>query len=162
MFEEKDGIPVDQLGQRMKLVALGRILVLTLMAISTFATFSGQLRGPTPQMILFTIVSIIAARGLGETQTPLVQLLVEVLPYSEAAIRIAEEARALLPPEVREQVRFLNLVEEPEVRWADVEGAHAVLIGNGHITRGPQSPVRQSVHSMITQMSPLFVTNPTP
>ena len=61
----------------------------------------------------------------------------------------------------RRQFDFINLVENPNIRWSDVENAHAVLIGGAgafSVTREHPftAPLREIIQRLIDDGRPIF------
>lgn len=61
----------------------------------------------------------------------------------------------------RDQMRFLNVVDEPRIRWADVAEAHAVLIGGAGAYSVTEehpftAPLREVVERLVGDGRPVF------
>jgi GMP synthase (glutamine-hydrolysing) len=61
----------------------------------------------------------------------------------------------------RRQIRFINVVDQPDVSWSDVEDAHAVLIGGAGAFSVTQDhafthPLRDLVFELIERDRPVF------
>ena len=86
----------------------------------------------------------------------LLQIRNDLVPLKQEQSCFIERCRV-----ARHQIRFINLVENPEIRWRHVEDAHAVLIGGaGAFSVTGQhpftAPLRDVVHRLIDDDRPLF------
>ncbi len=86
----------------------------------------------------------------------LLQLRNDPVPLAQEQSCFIERCRV-----TRRQIRFINLVEDPEIRWRHVENAHAVLIGGAgafSVTRDHDftAPLLDVVHRLIDEDRPLF------
>ena len=86
----------------------------------------------------------------------LLQLRNDPVPLGQEQSCFIERCRV-----ARRQIRFINLVEDPEIRWRHVEDAHAVLIGGAgafSVTRDHDftAPLRDVVHRLIDADRPVF------
>jgi len=86
----------------------------------------------------------------------LLQLRNDLVPLKQEQSCFIEGCRV-----ARRQIRFINLVEDPEIRWRHVEDAHAVLIGGAgafSVTRDHPftSPLRDLVQRLVDEDRPVF------
>ena len=86
----------------------------------------------------------------------LLQLRNDLVPLKQEQSCFIERCRV-----ARHQIRFINLVEDPEIRWRHVEDAHAVLIGGAgafSVTRKHPftAPLADVVQRLIDDDRPLF------
>ena len=95
--------------------------------------------------------------------TPRARLRLALLQIRSQEIPLRQEQSCFIERcrVARRQFRFLNLTQEPEIRWRDVEDAHAVLIGGAgaySVTREHpfSAPLRAVVERLIGEDRPLF------
>jgi GMP synthase (glutamine-hydrolysing) len=86
----------------------------------------------------------------------LIQVRNEILPLRQEQSCFIERCRV-----ARKQFRFINVVAEPNLRWHQVENAHAVIIGGAgafSVTREhPFSrPLRDVVQQLVERDRPIF------
>jgi GMP synthase (glutamine-hydrolysing) len=86
----------------------------------------------------------------------LLQIRSQEIPLKQEQSCFIERCRV-----ARRQFRFLNLTEEPEIRWRDVEDVHAVLIGGAgaySVTHNHPftEPLKEVVQQLIEKDRPVF------
>ena len=86
----------------------------------------------------------------------LLQIRNDLVPLKQEQSCFIERCRV-----ARHQIRFINLVEDPEIRWRHVEDAHAVLIGGAgafSVTAHHPftAPLADVVQRLIDEDRPLF------
>ena len=96
-------------------------------------------------------------------RTPRTRLRLVLLQVRNELVSLRQEQSCFIERcrVARHQFRFINLVDEPELRWHHVEDAHAVLIGGagafsvtGH--HPFTDPLRRVVERLIADGRPLF------
>ena len=95
--------------------------------------------------------------------TPRTRLRLALLQIRSQEIPLRQEQSCFIERcrVARRQFRFLNLTEEPEIRWRDVEDAHAVLIGGAgaySVTHNHPftEPLREVILRLIDEDRPVF------
>ncbi len=86
----------------------------------------------------------------------LIQVRNEIMPLKQEQSCFIERCRV-----ARDQFDFINVVEEPDLRWSQVENAHAVIIGGAgaySVTREHHftQPLREVVGRLIEEGRPVF------
>jgi GMP synthase (glutamine-hydrolysing) len=86
----------------------------------------------------------------------LLQVRNDVMPLKQEQSCIIERCRV-----ARRQIDFINLVDEPQLRWRHVEHAHAVIIGGAgaySVTREHPftAPLHEVVQHLIDEDRPVF------
>jgi len=86
----------------------------------------------------------------------LLQVRNDLVPLKQEQSCIIERCRV-----ARRQIDFINLVDEPQIRWRLVENAHAVIIGGAgafSVTREHPftAPLKEVVQRLIDEDRPLF------
>lgn len=95
--------------------------------------------------------------------TPRTRLRLVLLQVRNELVSLKQEQSCFIERcrVARKQFRFINLPEAPQLRWSDVEDAHAVLIGGAgafSVTREHQftAPLREVVQPLIEDGRPVF------
>lgn len=95
--------------------------------------------------------------------TPRTRLRLVLLQVRNELVSLKQEQSCFIERcrVARRQFNFINLVEDPDIRWRDVENAHAVLIGGAgafSVTREHpfSSPLREVVQRLIDEERPVF------
>jgi GMP synthase (glutamine-hydrolysing) len=95
--------------------------------------------------------------------TPRTRLRLVLLQVRNELVSLNQEQRCFIERcrVARRQFRFINLVDHPQVRWHDVENAHAVLIGGSGafsvtVDHPFTEPLREVANRLIDEGRPLF------
>jgi GMP synthase (glutamine-hydrolysing) len=95
--------------------------------------------------------------------TPRTRLQLVLLQVRNELVSLKQEQSCFIERcrVARRQFDFINLVDNPEIRWRDVENAHAVLIGGAgafSVTREHPftAPLREVIHRLIEVDRPVF------
>jgi GMP synthase (glutamine-hydrolysing) len=95
--------------------------------------------------------------------TPRTRLRLVLLQVRNELVSLRQEQSCFIERcrVARRQFRFINLVDEPEIRWHHVEDAHAVVIGGAgafSVTREHPftKPLRDIVQRLIEDARPVF------
>ena len=95
--------------------------------------------------------------------TPRTRLRLVLLQVRNELVSLRQEQRCFIERcrVARRQFDFINLVEHPNIRWRDVENAHAVLIGGAgafSVTREHPFtvPLREVIQRLIDDGRPIF------
>jgi len=86
----------------------------------------------------------------------LLQVRNDLVPLKQEQSCVIERCRV-----ARRQIDFINLVDEPQIRWRHVEHAHAVIIGGAgaySVTREHPftAPLKEVVQRLIDEERPVF------
>ena len=95
--------------------------------------------------------------------TPRTRLRLVLLQVRNELVSLKQEQSCFIERcrVARRQFDFINLVDHPDLRWRDVEHAHAVLIGGAgafSVTREHPftAPLRDVIHRLIEDDRPIF------
>lgn len=95
--------------------------------------------------------------------TPRTQLKLVLIQIREDGVPLRQEQGCFIERcrVARSQFRFINLVDEPEIRWRHVDDAHAVIIGGAGAYSVTQDhpftqPLRQLLLELIERDRPVF------
>jgi GMP synthase (glutamine-hydrolysing) len=95
--------------------------------------------------------------------TPRTRLRLVLLQVRNELVSLKQEQSCFIERcrVARRQFEFINLVDNPEIRWRDVEHAHAVLIGGAgafSVTREHPftAPLREVIQRLIDDDRPVF------
>jgi GMP synthase (glutamine-hydrolysing) len=95
--------------------------------------------------------------------TPRTRLRIALLQVRNARVPLHQEQSCFIERcrVARSQVDFINLVDQPEIRWRQVESAHAVIIGGAGAYSVTQEhpftePLREVLYRLIDGDRPVF------